>query len=60
MAKAIYSDGVIAEGFGDYDVAEKKYREVIETVPSDNSYHIKAKARLKVFSTLRKVQEGGR
>lgn len=60
MAKAIYSDGVIAEGFGDYDVAEKKYREVIETVPSDNSYHVKAKARLKVFSTLRKVQEGGR
>jgi pSer/pThr/pTyr-binding forkhead associated (FHA) protein len=60
MAKAIYSDGVIAEGFGDYDVAEKKYREVIETVPSDNSYHVKAKARLKVFSALRKAQEGGR
>ncbi len=60
MAKAIYSDGVIAEGFGDYDVAEKKYREVIDTVPADNSYHVKAKARLKVFSTLRKAQEGGR
>ena len=60
MAKAIYSDGVIAEGFGDYDVAEKKYREVIDTVPTDNSYHIKAKARLKVFSTLRKAQEGGK
>jgi pSer/pThr/pTyr-binding forkhead associated (FHA) protein/uncharacterized protein YciW len=60
MAKAIYSDGVIAEGFGDYDVAEKKYREVIDTVPPDNSYHVKAKARLKVFSALRKAQEGGR
>ncbi len=59
-AKAIYSDGVIAEGFGDYDVAEKKYREVIDTVPADNSYHVKAKARLKVFTTLRKAQEGGR
>ncbi len=59
-AKAIYSDGVIAEGFGDYDVAEKKYREVIDTVPADNSYHVKAKARLKVFTTLRKAQEGGK
>jgi pSer/pThr/pTyr-binding forkhead associated (FHA) protein len=58
LAKSIYSDGVIAEGFGDYEVAEKKYREVIETVPQDNSYHQKAKARLKVFTTLRKAQGG--
>lgn len=58
MAKAIYSDGVIAEGFGDYEVAEKKYKEVMDAVPSDNSYHVKAKARLKVFTTLRKAQEG--
>jgi len=58
MAKAVYADGVIAEGFGDYDVAEKKYREVMEVVTPDNSYYTKAKARLKIFSALRKSQDG--
>ncbi len=58
MAKSVYADGVIAEGFGDYDVAEKKYREVMEVVTPDNSYYTKAKARLKIFSALRKSQDG--
>jgi pSer/pThr/pTyr-binding forkhead associated (FHA) protein/tetratricopeptide (TPR) repeat protein len=54
MAKNIYSDGVIAEGFGDFEVAEKKYREVMEVVPSDNTYYVKAKSKLKIFGALKK------
>ena len=52
-AKSIYSEGVIAEGFGDLDGAEKKYREVLDAVPPDNDYYVKAKGRIKRLTAYR-------
>lgn len=53
-AKGIYSEGVIAESFSEYDAAEKKYREVLEVVPPGNLYYDKASGRIRRLSALRK------
>ncbi len=58
-AKSIYSEGVIAEGFGDFDGAEKKYREVLDVVPSDNDYYLKANGRIKRLTAYRNSVGGG-
>lgn len=53
-AKSIYAEGVFAESFSDFENAEKKYREVLEAVPNDNSYYLKAASRLKKLTVLRR------
>jgi pSer/pThr/pTyr-binding forkhead associated (FHA) protein/tetratricopeptide (TPR) repeat protein len=52
-AKVIYAEGVFAESFSDMDTAEKRYREVMEVVPTDDSYYIKAQSRLKKLLVFR-------
>lgn len=58
-AKAIYSEAVIAESFSDFDVAEKKYREVLEVVPVDNEYFTKATTKIKKLAALRRLSGEG-
>lgn len=59
-AKAVYSEGVIAESFSEFDVAEKKYREVLEIVPPDHDYFSKATRRIKrILSARKPASEGG-
>jgi pSer/pThr/pTyr-binding forkhead associated (FHA) protein/tetratricopeptide (TPR) repeat protein len=52
-AKVIYAEGVFAESFSDMDTAEKRYREVMEVVPTDDPYYIKAQSRLKKLLVFR-------
>jgi pSer/pThr/pTyr-binding forkhead associated (FHA) protein/tetratricopeptide (TPR) repeat protein len=52
-AKAIYATGVFAESYSDWDTAEKRYREVLEVVPNDDPYYIKAQSRLKKITVMR-------
>ena len=58
-AKSIYSEGVIAESFSELDVAEKRYREVLEVVPVDNDYFKKASSRLAKLTVLRRPASEG-
>ena len=53
-AKRIYTEGVFAESYGDFDTAEKKYREVLEVVAKDNSYYSKAESKLKKLTVFKK------
>jgi tetratricopeptide (TPR) repeat protein len=53
-AKSIYAEGVFAESYGDMDAAEKQYRQVLEVVPNDDAYYVKAQSRLKRLTVLRK------
>jgi tetratricopeptide (TPR) repeat protein len=52
-AKAIYAEGVFAESYSDWDTAEKKFREVMESVPTDDPYYEKSVARLKKLTPFR-------
>ncbi|MBU6153042.1 MAG: FHA domain-containing protein [Bdellovibrionales bacterium] len=54
-AKGIYSEGVIAESFSDFDLAERKYREVLQVVPVDNEYFVKATIRVKKLMALKQL-----
>ncbi len=58
-AKGIYSEGVIAESFSDFDLAEKKYREVLEVVPVDHEYFVKASLRMKKLMALKRLSGEG-
>lgn len=59
-AKAVYSEGVIAESFSEFEVAEKKYREVLEIVPPEHDYFSKATRRIKrILSARKPASEGG-
>ena len=53
-AKSIYAEGVFAESYGDVESAEKQYRQVLEVVPNDDDYYLKAQSRLKRLTVLRK------
>jgi len=52
--KAIYAEGVFAESYSDFDTAEKRYREVMDTVPNDDPYYIKSDSRLKKLLVFRR------
>ena len=58
-AKGIYSEAVIAESFSDFELAEKKYREVLEVVPVDNEYFVKATIRVKKLMALKRLSGEG-
>ncbi len=58
-AKSIYAEGVFAESYTDLDTAEKRYREVLDVVPDDDEYYLKANARLKKLTVLRKPASEG-
>jgi pSer/pThr/pTyr-binding forkhead associated (FHA) protein/tetratricopeptide (TPR) repeat protein len=59
-AKAVYSEGVIAESFSEFDLAEKKYREVLEIVPPEHDYFSKASRRIRrIISARKPASEGG-
>jgi pSer/pThr/pTyr-binding forkhead associated (FHA) protein/tetratricopeptide (TPR) repeat protein len=59
-AKAVYSEGVIAESFSEFDLAEKKYREVLEIVPPEHDYFSKAARRIKrILSARKPASESG-
>jgi tetratricopeptide (TPR) repeat protein len=60
-AKGIYSEAVIAESFSDFELAEKKYREVLEVVPVDNEYFVKATLRVRKLMALKRLsgESGG-
>ena len=51
--KVIYAEGVFAESYSDWDTAEKRYREVMDSVSKDDSYFVKADSRLKKLLVLR-------
>ena len=51
--KSIYAEGVFAESYSDFDTAEKRYREVMDTVPSDDPYYVKADSRLRKLTVFR-------
>ena len=53
-AKHIYTEGVFAESYGDFEMAEKKYREVLEVVPKEDDYYEKAESRLKKITVFKK------
>ena len=53
MAKVTYAEGVFAESYSDWEAAEKSYREVLEIVPTDDSYYAKAESRLKKITIFR-------
>ncbi len=52
-ARAVYTEGVFAESFGEFDTAEAKYNEVLLNVPKDDDYYLKATSRLKKIEVLR-------
>ena len=54
-AKFIYTEGVFAESYGDVDVAEKKFREVLTVVTPDNDYYEKASSRLKRLTVFKRA-----
>lgn len=56
-ARSLYSEGVFAESYGDVDVAEKRYSEVQEVVPTDDEYYLKAKLRLDRLTLLKRSGE---
>ncbi len=56
-AKHLYTEGVFAESFGDYDTAEDKYKEVLKAVPQDDPYFDKATSRLKKLTVLHPLKE---
>ena len=58
-AKGIYSEAIIAESFSDFDLAERKYREVLDVVPVDNDYFVKASQRIKKLTALRRLTGEG-
>jgi pSer/pThr/pTyr-binding forkhead associated (FHA) protein/tetratricopeptide (TPR) repeat protein len=58
-AKGIYSEAVIAESFSDFELAEKKYREVLEVVPVDNEYFVKATLRVRKLMALKRLSGDG-
>lgn len=53
-AKFLYTEGVFAESYSDLDTAEKRYREILDVVPKDDSYYVKAQARLKKLTVFKK------
>ena len=57
-AKGVYAEGVFAESYGDVDIAEKKYREVLEVVPKEDEYAVKASSRLRKLTVLKRVPAG--
>ncbi len=57
-AKSIYAEGVFAESYGDMDVAEKKYREVLDIVPKEDAYADKAGSRLRKLTVLKREPAG--
>jgi len=51
---------VIAESFSEFDLAEKKYREVLEIVPPEHDYFSKAARRIKrILSARKPASESG-
>ncbi len=60
-AKRIYTEAVFAESYGDFDTAEKKFREVLDVVAKDNEYYSKAESKLKKLTVFKKapvIREG--
>lgn len=53
-AKHIYTEGVFAESFGDFETAEKKYREVLDVVPKEDDYYDKADSRLRKITVFKR------
>lgn len=53
-AKSVYTEGVFAESFNDFDTAEKKYREVLNMVPKDDDYYAKAQGRIKKITVFKR------
>ncbi len=53
-AKFLYTEGVFAESYSDLDTAEKRYREILDVVPKDDDYYLKAQARLKKLTVFKK------
>ena len=60
-AKHIYTEGVFAESYGDMEAAEKKFREVLESVPKEDEYYEKAESKLKKLTVFKRAgsPEGG-
>ncbi len=58
-ARYLYTEGVFAESYSDLDGAEKRYREVMEVVPKDDDYYVKANNRLKRLTVFKKPQGDG-
>ena len=52
-AKFLYTEGVFAESYSDLDTAEKRYREVLEVVPKDDDYYLKAQSRLRKLTIFK-------
>jgi pSer/pThr/pTyr-binding forkhead associated (FHA) protein/tetratricopeptide (TPR) repeat protein len=53
-AKFLYTEGVFAESYSDLDTAEKRYREILDVVPKDDDYYLKAQSRLKKLTIFKK------
>ena len=58
-AKYYYAEGVFAESYSDFETAEKKYREVLEAVPPESDYYLKAQSRLKKITVFRRPATPG-
>ncbi len=46
-AKALVSEGVLSETYGEFESAMKKYQEAMGVAPKDDEYYLKAQSRLK-------------
>ena len=58
-AKYLYTEGVFAESYSDLDTAEKRYREVLEVVPKDDDYYLKAQSRLRKLTIFKNPASSG-
>jgi tetratricopeptide (TPR) repeat protein len=55
-AKQAYIEGVFAEGYSDFEAAEKSYKDCLKIAPAEDIYHDRAKRKLARFI---KTMDGG-
>ncbi|MBC7396096.1 MAG: hypothetical protein H7333_01520, partial [Bdellovibrionales bacterium] len=48
------AEGVFAESYSDLETAEKRYTEVMDVVPNDDDYYLKAEKRLRRLTIFRR------
>ncbi len=52
MARALYTEAVLAESLSDFDDAKGKYEQTLKLVPEDDIYHQRARRKLSRFTGL--------
>lgn|GEM_PF-515999 len=54
-SKVLYSEGSVAEGYTEFEVAKKKFEEILKVAPRGSLYYERAARKLKVYKMFEKV-----